>query len=467
MAGQTAKESWSLRGDRRCSHLALLLAMALLGAEVRAEGPVPVSAKIEAARQELYKTYRAQLEQLAKECDEQGRTDAAERCRTWLPVRDPYKLYVFKPTARDAQNKVGEPQRRPEWEARFQQLRAVQAEGLFELALQALANHQPALAYELAAETLREDPEHNRAGHILRVSEERERPPKVSKTRSGWRIQSEHYVVTTDHSELAGRELAQKLEKLNHVWRQIFISYYCTEPEITRWFDGGAVTSHPSKQHQVVLFRDREQYNSRLKAAQPQIEVTLGIYFDTTRRSYFFVGEEQYDGTLYHEATHQLFQEMRPPAREVGRRNNFWLIEAIACYMESLVEHEDYFTVGGFEEGRVPAARHRLLEDSFYVPLAELSSLGMHDLQRDPRLPMIYSQSSGLAMFLMHSGGGRYRQPLVACLQSLYSGKANPTTLANLTGQSYEELDRRYREFMVANSETAAKNSHGADSTVP
>ena len=40
--------------------------------------------------------------------------------------------------------------------------------------------------------------------------------------------------------------------------------------------------------------------------------------------------------TMYHKATHQLFQESRPVSPEVGHRANFWIIEGIAMYMESL-----------------------------------------------------------------------------------------------------------------------------------
>src|SRR5690606_41316374 len=61
---------------------------------------------------------------------------------------------------------------------------------------------------------------------------------------------------------------------------------------------------------------------------------------------------------------------------EPGVRHNFWLIEAIACYFESLAPREGYLTVGGTETQRFRAAQYRLLNDRFYVPLAELCGLG-------------------------------------------------------------------------------------------
>jgi glycosyltransferase involved in cell wall biosynthesis len=76
-----------------------------------------------------------------------------------------------------------------------------------------------------------------------------------------------------------------------------------------------------------------------------------------------------------------LFQETRPVVGDVARSENFWAVEGIACYMESLAQHEGYYTLGGMNAGRMPAARHRLLEDNFYVPLAQLvRAHGLEDL---------------------------------------------------------------------------------------
>ena len=88
--------------------------------------------------------------------------------------------------------------------------------------------------------------------------------------------------------------------------------------------------------------------------------MSLGIYIDTADTVYFFYDAERHDTTLNHEGTHQLFQEVRPGAIKAGLKNNFWIVEAVACYMESLAEHRlladdpygSYFTVGGENEGR-------------------------------------------------------------------------------------------------------------------
>ena len=133
---------------------------------------------------------------------------------------------------------------------------------------------------------------------------------------------------------------------------------------IERWLaDPPDAAAQPSrKTHQVVFFRDQSQYVAALQAAEPQIAKTLGYYSNSAKTAYFFAGDQQYAGTLFHEATHQLFREVRSGAIDPGRKNNFWIVEAVACYMESLADHQllddesygAYWTVGG--ENRRPCA---------------------------------------------------------------------------------------------------------------
>jgi hypothetical protein len=266
----------------------------------------------------------------------------------------------------------------------------------------------------------------------------------------GWRIQSEHYQILTNDSLEAGVELAQKLERLHAVWLQLFAGYVIDDAELKRRFEGKPPRSRGIKQHEVVYFRDRDQYNKALRPQQPKIDMTLGIYFDNERKAYFFASKDQDVGTLWHEATHQLFSESRPTVRNVGSKNNFWAIEAVACYMESMQEHLDagYVTLGEPSAGRLPAACERLLKDNFYVPLAELVALGTKDLQADPRINKIYSQSAGLATFFLDAGDVKYREPFVAYLQAIYNGSADESTLSKLINRTYSELDAEYHSWM-------------------
>ena len=95
------------------------------------------------------------------------------------------------------------------------------------------------------------------------------------------------------------------------------------------------------------------------------------------------------------------------------------------------------------------AARYRLLNDHFYVPLAELVGYGMEKLQKDPQIATLYSQSAGLTHFLIHYDHGRYRDALVAYLSAVYSGQDTEQTLPKLTGANFADLDKQYKEFMT------------------
>jgi hypothetical protein len=472
-------------------------------------GPAAVenAAQLLAARNASEALYRETLGKLAKWCDERQLTSAVKLLREWLPARDPLKSYIFKlPESFDAPPELndGSPSAGEFWE-RFTKLRRVQADTLFGLARRAHAAGEHALAFDLVRQACRENPDHADARTILgyvrsgggwalpdtarRLAarqvyhdkfgwlpagqvKQYEKGLRYSRgkwisaqdderlhasIRTGWRIDSEHYMVTTNHSLEEGVRLARRLEQLYDVWRHVFVDYYTPQTEMDRWFKGPAATSVSAKtaaaprlrrQHQVSYFRNRNEYNNELRPQQPQIEITLGIYFAQSRTAYFFADDEQYAGTLLHEGAHQLFQETRQTGRDIGAKSNFALIEAVACYMESLAEHEHWYTLGGMEEGRVPAARKRLLDDQFYVPLREVTAFGMHDLQRDDRLPRIYSQISGQALFFLHGDGGRYRRPLIETLLAIYTNRADAATLAKQSEATYEQLDREYAEFM-------------------
>jgi hypothetical protein len=478
----------------------------LCAAMLRAEEGEVVAGVARALEQRLSteESYRGKLAELAAWCDERKLTEAAALARGWLPARNPLVAYIFKlPESSKPPPSIGDIPAAHEFWQRFMQLRNAQAEALFGLAVQAHKADEYAVAFDLVREACRENPDHAQAREILGyvrydggwalpdtarrliagqvdhkqfgwlpagyveryekgqrffrgrwiTAEEDER--LHSAIGNGWRIETEHYVVTTNHSLEEGVRLSRRLENLYDIWRHVFVDYYTPKTTMQRWFEGGEklgksgrTTAVARPRHQITYFRNRDEYQITLRPLQPQINITLGIYFARPRTAYFFAGDEQYGGTLLHEGTHQLFQETRQTHNAAGARNNFWAVEAVACYMESLVEHEHWYTLGGVDEGRIPAARKRLLEDHFYVPLHELTALGMVELQRIEHLPKVYSQISGQAWFFIHANEGNYRRSFVETLIAVYTGKADANTLARQTGKAYEQLDQEYHRLM-------------------
>jgi hypothetical protein len=289
--------------------------------------------------------------------------------------------------------------------------------------------------------------------------------------KNGWQVRTDHFLVTTNHSLAAGAELAARLERLYQVWRQLFAGFFYTEKEVRGLFAGDRNARTQLRPFRVFYYRDRDEYVEALRRRQPRIGETLGIYFDTTREAHFFAEAVAADhpaggarspaaaataepavATLYHEAVHQLFQESKPTAKQVGALANFWVIEGVATYFETLTEHDGgpaglYFTIGEATAGRLPAARQKL-RDGFYVPLAELTKLNKVEVQRHPEIAKLYSQSSGVAAFLIDAEQGRYREPLVSYLQAIYAGRDNKESLSTTAGASFSELDAAYRRYL-------------------
>ena len=268
--------------------------------------------------------------------------------------------------------------------------------------------------------------------------------------RSGWDVETEHYTIRTDYSLEAAVALGGKLENLCRLWRQMFLGFYSSEAHVLNLLSSRQPHGPDPYRFSVVYYRDRDDYNRALRKSMPNIGISVGVFWPKTGKSYFFAGQGSDPRTMYHEATHQLFQQSRHASPAVEKNGNFWIVEGIAVYMESLRRENGWNVLGGLDDLRVVAARQHLVEGDFYVPFAELVGYNMQQVQGDPKVRSLYSQAAGMASFLIHYDGGHYRSALAAYLSEVYSGRDDRGALARLTGASYEELDRQYHAFLKA-----------------
>jgi len=381
----------------------------------------------------------------------------------------------------------------PVWQ-RFVCLRRQRADRLFAQAVAALerpsSSKKPASATEvmrLLARVLRENPEHAQAraglGYVEsdgqwiwpNVARRLDRGKTYSAT-EGWlsrgrqpghaaqavqadangplplsqalTFSSDHWEIRSTAGLTAAAELAGRLEQTRLVWLQAF-GGFAVEPAELQQRLSGSRKPRPSSSFAAVLLANQQQYVDELQRLEPRIARTLGIYWTPTKTAWFFRGDEPPAKTIEHEATHQLFAESRWTNRLAGEQCGMWALEAVACYMESLEPTSFGFTLGGRNAGRVPAARERLLEDGFFIPLQELCELGRVDLQRDPRLPQIYSQISGMADFFLNGEETRFRDAFIEYLRLIYRGTARPDSLWKLCDRSPEQLDEAYRRHLT------------------
>ena len=278
--------------------------------------------------------------------------------------------------------------------------------------------------------------------------------------RNAWEIRTANFIVRTNHSQEKGVEIARALEDFHEYFRFLFAGFYTTPQQSQALFRGGSGRTLPdSKRYVVHYYASKDEYVRTLISRIPMIAETNGLYMQEDQIAYFFHNPEETSlAPLYHEATHQLFyesQETRTKPRNPGNLSHFWIIEGIACYMESFDRSPDgsSFVTGNPSYIRFVNARQNLLHKNVFLPLQHLDSMGQLAYQQPPILALQqrYSESTGFAHFFMHYNNGEFRDALINHISQLYSShprvSQNPDSLSRLTDVSYSELDQLYRNY--------------------
>ena len=394
-----------------------------------------------------------------------------------------------------------------EWRTRLRSLQTAYAKALFILSRRAITEGQPSQAFHWIREVAFHDPDHQQArktlgfvrykdgwatpftaerlkkgfvwhdqfGWILRTHVGRyERGERFFKNkwmsavreasirndfRQGWLVLTEHFEIRTNHSLQRGVELGRALEDYHRFFVREFAGFFNTKQQMQALFDAGSKDLRgQGRRHRINYYRARKEYIAALKRKQSNVEVTNGLYLPGDRIAYFYDDPNNPAGilgTMFHEVTHQLLGESARSIREVGERSNFWIVEGIACYMESFSREGGQFTVGDPLHSRIHWARVRLIEQDFFIPMAQITILGRREFQfgSDAKtLEKTYSQVSGMVHFFLHAQDGAYREAFIAHLAQVYSPdsrRRNRTDgLDQLTGIPFKELDRQYAEYI-------------------
>ena len=448
-----------------------------------------------------FREFATQLEKLALTCDEKS-LDAgatAVRSRVISPDLQSHNLRALpRKVSPEIPNNLPEGERF--WKTQLRALEKDYAQDLYLLSRRSLNEGYPSYAYGLVRESAIHDPDHSAARKILgfvRQGNEWVTQFAASQIKKGnvwheefgwlpkgdleryskgerkfknrwftaekerelrrdfseaWEVRTDHYLIRTNVSLERGVELGRALEDFHEFFHETFAGFFNTREQMMKLFDGTAkaVSANP-RPYLVHYYRTRDEYIDRLKRDFPNIEVTNGIYLTTGRTAHFYDDpDNDNEATLFHEGTHQLFFESHVLNRQIGEKAHFWIIEGIACYMESFQRTNGTFSLGDPKYIRFAGARNNLLQKNYYVPLREFSEMGMQEFQHAPELAKNYTQASGLARFFMEYDNGRYREALVKHLTQLYSSNSRERDAApaldKLTGTDFEDLDRQYAE---------------------
>ncbi len=222
-------------------------------------------------------------------------------------------------------------------------------------------------------EVLRFDPAHESVRRIVGLGPTPCTPAVQSRSgrqqhpRLGWlpgeylQLSTPHFRIVTNDRREAALRLAFALEELHAVWRQCFFPLWSSAAALDAAWNGRALEPLSRTPHQVVLFRNRQEYVAFLEPYEPDVQLTLGYYHIPSRTAYFYSGDDTLRTTWQHEATHQLLYELLSAKPDVVLQSNIWIVEGIAIYMESLRSCQVYHTLGGLEAERLQYARHRAL----------------------------------------------------------------------------------------------------------
>lgn len=455
-------------------------------------------------RDELRATLARDLEEAARFCEERELPEAAAAIRGSLEEADAEGRIAVTPLPKNVQPPVPTslPDDERTWRLKVRQARTEHAGRLYLLARRALRRGLPSAAHDLIREVTEFDSDHEsarrllgwvrngdewitpfdrsmmvkryvwherfgwlRSTHVERyeqgqryfkgkwISAAREADIRRD-FRNAWEVETAHYLVKTNHSLEEGVRIARALELYHDFLKQVFAGFFTTPDQQKTLFDGATrrrAERNPPK-YEVHFHRSKDDYVRALQGRFPQIAITNGLYQSGDRVAYFFhdpAGKNL--PTIFHEATHQILYESDPRPREVGIRAHFWIVEGIACYMESFTRSGGQLTIGDPNYIRFDNARFRLLQRGDYEPFGEFSSLGMRAFQNGDQetLGKRYSEASGLAHFLMHYDGGRYRDALVAHLADIYSPTARRVrTIPELLGVTAAEIDEQYAAYL-------------------
>lgn len=407
--------------------------------------------------------YSAKLTDLANWCDDNKLVKESELLRTWLTPKDPTRLFLYVPDSLPERAELIA-SLNAEWRAKWDSLRKERAEELYKRSEELAEISKPHLAYRKLFEVLRENPDHENARLILgykKVNGKWQRgPDKIVATRfrgndphfrglNGelWRITSDTFVITGNADPERMKVLAIGLENLSLAWEQTFFDCWSTPQVLKKAFQEKiACTPRSSKKLVVNFFKDRDDYVSAMRVINPDAVAAVGYYAPNIKESFLFDADADQARLWWHEATHQLFQERIASKTTVGDKSNFWLLEGLALFMESLETREDFVTVGGHDASRMQFARFYLFNRQFFLPIESLAEFGQTKFQKDENVRLMYGQSGGVVNFLMFAEDGKWQPALFSLVRRVYIGKDQAGSLLELIEMEPEPFNKMYIE---------------------
>ncbi len=375
-------------------------------------------------------TLNGPLLELADALEKFGRSEAATTVRQWIPqTRSDSRVAYYSSVPDDlAFPALFE----PKVKAAFESARKEVAEAAVGLAKAYAAKNEGELAYGLLWRAIREQPSNPQVRTILGLADGKTnrvtiRPGRTAPASLGWPDRSfvlaetSHFKVYSNAPRREAAAMAEDLERFYEIWSQVFFAQWTTSEAVCQAISRGQPIPREASHFEIALFANRESYMRALGSERPGADQSTGFYSPDARLTLLFAGPQADVATRYHEITHQLLQETgQETVMAPGLNAGFWIVEGIACYMESLRFHSEYAAVGGWESNQLQYARARWLATLDPPDLIELAREGRDAVQQRDDLGAWYTTAAAYTHWLMDSAD--QRATAMRYLQSVYRG---------------------------------------------
>ena len=210
------------------------------------------------------------------------------------------------------------------------------------------------------------------------ISKEKEQEIRRKFT-NAWEIESEHFLIKTNTSFEEGVALSRMLETYYGWLHAHFAPFFETPAELQERFEKAQLRSRFERPLLVHMYAERAEYDRATRGKIPPGLVTNGLYWEDDKTCYLSRGDRPDLDVAFHETTHQILdlasrdnrmqaarrlkQERRlrtTPRWVMAEKSNFWVLEGIACYMESFRIGDGNLTSGDPNHIRFRGAQQRL-----------------------------------------------------------------------------------------------------------
>ena len=281
---------------------------------------------------------------------------------------------------------------------------------------------------------------------------------------NAWTIHTEHFQIRTNVPLAESIAFGRHLETLHDLFDSLMADVIGeASPLAVRYKTPDLTGEKPTEPHIVWYFAERREYIEYLRASQPKIEESIGIYLPPrkpkTHRgcAYFFRdqgGDLPVTATLFHEVSHQLLFESGVARNDAYKNNagNYWVFEGMGTYFETLQLNDDgSVRIGGLVGRRNEEARIRLVATDALEPLNLFVQSDVKAFNADRLIYRHYQQASALTSLLMDGHGGDYREPFLvylrdACKGSLRRGSGH--SLSERLGVDYPTLQAELLDYL-------------------